>query len=210
MQPSAHFEEIDRHLLTDESPSVYCNQISEEAFFQKPPFDLLCRMKQTEQSPQHHPEGNVWNHTMLVVDQAARRRQESKNPRALMWAALLHDIGKPPATRKKKGKITSYGHDKIGAELAQRFLEAFVDDEGLIREVAALVRWHMQLLFVVKDLPFADISVMKAQTDLNELALLGLCDRLGRGSTDEKTEKENCRLFLRKCAAYKEENRNGF
>lgn len=199
MSQSPYYEEINRHLLNDSQPSLYLNQISEEAFFQKPPFDLLCRLKKTEQSPQHHPEGNVWNHTMLVVDQAAKKRSRSKDPRIFMWAALLHDIGKPPTTRNRKGKITSYDHDKAGAELARRFLESLTDDEPFIIAVMQLVRWHMQILFVVKDLPFGDIGAMKAQTDIHEVALLGFCDRMGRKNAKRDAEENNIRQFLRKC-----------
>ena len=75
-----------------------------------------------------------------------------------MWGALLHDLGKAPTTKIRKGKITSYDHDKVGAELCREFLEVFTDDEEFIKQVTALVRWHMQTLFVIKNLPFADVK----------------------------------------------------
>lgn len=193
------FSEIDQHMLQDQKPSEYITGISETPIFSEYPFQMLNRLKQTEQSPQHHPEGNVWNHTLLVLDAAARVKEKSKDPHIFMWAALLHDIGKPDTTRKRKGKITSYDHDKLGAKLAQEFLRELTDDEEFIRAVSALIRWHMQILFVVKDLPFGDIKTMKQQTDINEVALLGLCDRLGRTGADKKLEEENIRLFLQKC-----------
>ncbi len=71
----------------------------------------------TGQSPQHHPEGSVWNHTLLVVDEAAKIKEQSADPRTFMWAALLHDLGKPSTTMRRKSKITSYDHDKVGAQL---------------------------------------------------------------------------------------------
>ena len=123
---------------------------------------VLRRLKDTPQSPVHHPEGNVWNHTMLVVDEAAKRRAESRCPAALMWAALLHDIGKPDTTRVRRGKITSYDHDKVGAELARRFLSGFSMEPAMIDRVCALVRSHMQVLFAAKGLPFGDAAGMKA------------------------------------------------
>jgi len=61
----------------------------------------------------------------------------------------------------------------------------------------------MQILFVVNELPFADINGMKRNTDINEVALLGLCDRLGRTGYDRKKEEENIELFLKK-SNYKE------
>ena len=197
MTLSEIFHQIEQHLLEDARPS----QALEQLFAQPLPaeFDPLQRLKTTKQSPVHHPEGNVWNHTMLVVDEAAKRRGESKCPEALMWAALLHDIGKPDTTQVRKGKITSYDHEKVGVELARQFLSGFEADKALTDRVCMLIRYHMQILFVVKDMPFADINGMKENTDVTEVALLGLCDRLGRLHADLAAEKENVRRFLEKC-----------
>ena len=183
--------------MNDARPSTALNQL-----FARPlpaEYDQLQRLKHTEQSPVHHPEGNVWNHTMLVVDEAAKRRGESSSPQALMWAALLHDIGKPDTTRVRRGKITSYDHEKVGAELARRFLSGFGVDPALTERVCMLIRYHMQILFVVMAMPFAEVRGMKANTDVGEVALLGLCDRLGRLHADPAAEEENVRLFLKKC-----------
>lgn len=191
------FSQIERHLLESPRPSQALEQLFAQSL--PPEFDPLQRLKTTEQSPVHHPEGTVWNHTMLVVDEAAKRRPESKCPEALMWAALLHDIGKPDTTRMRKGKITSYDHDKVGVELARSFLSGFEADPALIDRVCMLVRYHMQILFVAKDMPFADIKGMKQNADVAEVALLGLCDRLGRLHTDLAVEKANVRRFVEKC-----------
>ncbi len=190
---------INEHLLNDRLPSQYFNQIFNEPTFKDYPFEMLHRLKDTKQSPKHHPEGDVWNHTMLVVDQAAGLKDKSKDQNVFMWGALLHDIGKPATTRMKKGRITAYDHDKAGEQLAVDFLSCFTEDKGFIGEVSKLVRWHMQILFVVNDLPFADVDAMKSQTDINEIALLGLCDRLGRTNVDLRAEEKNIQVFLEKC-----------
>ena len=195
------FFEIQQHLLNDEKPSLYLEQVSKTTPFREPPFSMLLRLKKTEQSPVHHPEGNVWNHTMLVVDEAAARRGESKAPAAFLWAALLHDIGKPDTTRVRRGKITAYGHDATGAALAERFLSAFVTEEAFIRAVSMLVRYHMHLLYVLKNLPFGDFSALRRETDAEEIALLCLCDRLGRLDPDPASEEQNRQTFLKKIKA---------
>lgn len=97
------YKEITSHLLLDKRPSEYLDQASVTEIFHQYPFLLLEGMKNTEQSPKYHPEGNVWIHTMMVVDEAAKRRKYSKNPEVFMWAALLHDIGKPPTTKSHNG-----------------------------------------------------------------------------------------------------------
>lgn len=200
------FKQIEEHLLRDKKPSIYLNSLKNNNLFKDVyPFNMLTALITTEQSKIHHPEGSVWNHTLLVVDEAASKKDESGNPKVFMWAALLHDLGKAQTTKNKNGRITSYDHDKVGKELVVNFLKEFTQNYEFINDVAALVRWHMQTLFVVKELPFADISNMLLQVELKEVALLSLCDRLGRGNLTQKKiseEKENIRIFIMKCTNY--------
>lgn len=198
-----YFNEFEFHILNDEKPSLYFNELLKSGSFPESyPFNMLSKLASVPQSGKYHPEGSVWNHTMLVIDEAAKRRSLSKNARAFMWAALLHDLGKAPTTKVRNGKITSYDHDKIGKELCIKFLSELTDDADLIKETSLLVRWHMQILFVLKDMPFADIDKMSEDVSIDEIALLSLCDRLGRGEmTSEKLKKEeeDVRIFIKKC-----------
>lgn len=86
--------------------------------------------------------------------------------------------------------------------MARKFLSQFVQDQEFVEEVSQLIRYHMQILYVVKGLRFADIEGMKYHTDADEIALLGLCDRLGRTGSKRKEEEENIRLFLQACDIY--------
>lgn len=194
--------EINNHLLLNEQPSSFLNAILETKVFNEYPFNMLYKLKETEQSPIHHPEGNVWNHTMLVVDFAAKEKDKSKDKKVFMWAALLHDIGKVETTKNKKGKITAYNHESVGADMCRNFLQEFTADTIFIEKVAGIVRWHMQILHVVKDMAFADIKSMKEETDIYEVALLGLCDRMGRTNANISKEKNNIKIFLEKCEQY--------
>lgn len=197
------FIEIDAHLINDNKPSIFIKDIDNVLFYEEDPFIMISRLRNIKQSKIHHPEGDVFTHTMLVVDEAAKYKQKSSNKRVFMWAALLHDIGKAVTTKIKKGKITSYDHDIAGQKLAETFLDYFVDDKDFIEKVCCLVRYHMQILFVIKDLPYADISGMKLHTNISDVSLLALCDRLGRLNVDEKKEKENVNIFLKKVNDYK-------
>jgi putative nucleotidyltransferase with HDIG domain len=197
------FEEFEKHLMEDEMPSIYFKEIMRnQSIISEYPVTLLKALAETKQSPEHHPEGSAWVHTMLVVDNAAKIKGLSENSRTFMWGALLHDLGKAPTTKIRKGKITSYDHDKVGAELCREFLQVFTEDQEFIKGVTALVRWHMQTLFVIKDLPFGDVRGMASETSIKEIALLSQCDRLGRGKLSQskiKEEKENIQSFIRKC-----------
>lgn len=198
------FEKIEQHLLSDEKPSRFLSELAGSPALRAYPFNMLRRLQSTPQSLRYHPEGNVWNHTLLVVDEAAKVKAESADPRAFMWAAMLHDIGKPSTTVCRKSKITSYDHDKAGALLTREFLGVFTADTDFIERTVWLVRYHMQILFVVKKLPFADVEGMKRNTDVREVALLGLCDRLGRQGADRRQEQENIRTFLEECKSQSE------
>ncbi|TGE31810.1 HD domain-containing protein [Desulfosporosinus sp. Sb-LF] len=200
------FLEFETHLMSDNKPSNYFAELSKTGIFGvKYPYTLLGDLMRVPQSPQHHPEGNVWNHTMLVLDNAGKRRHLSQNPKVLMWSALLHDLGKASATKSIKGKITSYDHDKLGERLSVKFLKEFTSDNEFINQVSKMVRWHMQILFVTKGLPFADVDRMASEVSIEEVALLGLCDRLGRGNMtlDKKQDEEKAiKTFLEKCNKY--------
>ena len=207
------FTEFDAHLMGDNKPSNYFNELTKTRIFETEyPYTLLGDLMEVPQSPKHHPEGSVWNHTMLVVDNAAERKNLSQNPKVLMWSALLHDLGKASATKITKGKITSYDHDKLGERLSTKFLKEVTGNEEFIKQVSKMVRWHMQILFVTKGLPFAEIGRMMSEVSSDEIALLGLCDRLGRGNMtiDKRQEEEKgIKVFLEKCKKYKDCSNGG-
>lgn len=198
------FNEINYHLLNDQNPSEYLNKLSYNKCFKEYPFNILLAQKHTKQWLKYHPEGVVWNHTLLVVDKAAELKFKSKDAQVFMWAAFLHDIGKPDTTKEHEGKITSYNHEMIGEKLAEEFLFKMGCNEQFIKKVKSLIRWHMQILFVVKNSKFADIKEMMKQTDINEIALLGFCDRMGRLNADYDDEKQNITAFLNKVNTIKQ------
>lgn len=196
------FDLVTKHLITDAAPSFFLTELSKFPVFSVAPFDMLQALQFTPQSPVYHPEGNVWNHTLLVVDEAAKRKMQSKNPKVFMWAALLHDIGKPSTTATRKGKITSYNHDEVGAQLTMQFLHQFTDNDTFINDVSFLVKYHMQILFLLKNPRFASIEKMAQTCNAEEVALLGLCDRLGRKGANMEEEEKNIKKFIEKCKLY--------
>lgn len=186
-----YFDEFSKHLISDDKPSGYFRKIEDEDFFNNDyPFTLLSRLKHTEQNPKWHPEGNVWNHTLKVVDNGALVRDKSDDKKVFMWSCLLHDIGKPATTKIRRGKITAYDHDRAGEKLSVDFLGALNCDDEFIYKVSKMVRWHMQVLMVIKNLPFADIETMVREVPVYEIALLAMCDRLGRGEVTERVLSE--------------------
>jgi len=184
------FLKIEKHLLDDDKPSCYVEECLKTDELDEYPFSMIKDLQDVPQNPKFHPEGNVFIHTMMVVDEGAKIRERSVDKRSFMWALLLHDIGKKPTTKLRKGRLTSYDHDSVGADMTRQFLTYFNEEESFITKVTALVRWHMQSLFVTKNLKYQNISGMLDEVNINEIALVSLSDRLGRGNLDNK-EIEN-------------------
>ncbi len=192
------FFKINEILLKSSKPSEDLERLINEGYFDKEPLNKIKKLNDIEQSEKYHPEGSVLKHVFLVVDLASQYKTYSNDEKVFMWAALLHDIGKLTTTRVRKNRITSYNHDTEGEDIALKFLNALSDDEGFKKKVSKLVRWHMQPLFYDKNLPFFQPQDMINDVEYKEIALLSLCDRLGRGNLDEdkiKHEKERIENF---------------
>lgn len=189
------FLKVDKILLESLKPSDEIKSLIRDGYFDKEPFNSIKRLDKIEQNPKYHPEGSVLNHVLLVVDEASKNKEKSIDKRAFMWGALLHDIGKLTTTRIRKGRITSYNHDIEGEKIALDFLDKLTDEENFKKKVSKLVKWHMQPLFFDKNLPFFNPKDMLNEVEYKEIALLSLCDRLGRGRmTPENLELEENRI----------------
>jgi poly(A) polymerase len=110
----------------------------------------VSRMKGVAQPPQYHPEGDVWVHTLLLLDGLA-----AGCPMALAWAALLHDVGKPATFRVAPDRIRFDGHVEVGVRIAEEICRRlrFANDET--EQILSLIANHMR---------FADVRKMKEST----------------------------------------------
>jgi len=77
------------------------------------------------QDPEWHPEGNVWIHTLMVIDEARKRNDDLDRARlaTIMLAAVCHDLGKPATTAMIDGRVRSPGHEAAGVPLATAILD---------------------------------------------------------------------------------------
>ena len=184
-------KDIEHHLLYDKNPSEYFNYLLESGKLKKEPLNEIEKLKDVMQSKKHHPEGNVWNHTMLVIDNGAYYREYANDKKAFMWALLLHDIGKIKTTKLRKGRWTSYNHDNVGYYEGYKFLKKLgCSDNELIDKVRNLIKYHMHFLYIKNNLPFGNEKEMIKNVDINDITLVFLCDRLGRGGLNKEDKIE--------------------
>lgn len=97
-------------------------------------------MKGVEQSPDYHPEGDVFTHTMLTLSHLDSPTE------TLAYGCLLHDVGKPVCIRRDEERITFYGHTEKGAEMAEEILKRLKRSRTTRERVAYLVRNHLRHL----------------------------------------------------------------
>lgn len=107
----------------------------------------LADLRGTQQEFEWHPEGDVWVHTLMVVDAAKRIaerfRLEKDQARAVVYASLCHDLGKPGTTAYENGRVRSHAHDVAGDEPTRAFLEKLGVEKKFIERVVPLVREHL-------------------------------------------------------------------
>jgi len=151
----------------------------------------LQKLWSTPQNTDHHPEGDVGTHTLMVTDAAAEIGRAARLPEAelleLQYAALLHDIGKPDTTKEVEGVIHAYGHEAAGAKPAEEFLEKLGMSAVSIDRISKLVVYHMrpaalyQTREKITDRALRKLAQDVGPTHLRALVLLAEADHRGRG-----------------------------
>ena len=103
-----------------------------------------------EQEPEWHPEGDVWVHTLQVVDEARRRMDDLPRPKqvAVMVGAVAHDFGKPATTAFLDGRIRSIGHEEAGVAPTLRLLDRLqvhtMEGYDVRGQIVGLVAHHLK------------------------------------------------------------------
>lgn len=131
-----------------------------------------------DQDPVHHPEGNTWLHTRMVLNVL---KEAPNKDFSLMLAGLLHDIGKPDTQlRKEGGRISNNDHDKIGADIANEICSRFRLPGDLKKQVKENVNMHM-VMHQGPNLKPNTLNKILDRTDVTYLIELQHADAMGRG-----------------------------
>src|SRR5215471_1405673 len=146
-------EELFKLLLKARHPSTGFYLLNEMGAIDQL-FPEIAALRECEQDPEYHPEGNVFVHTMLAIDEAAAITSGLPTEKRLtvMLAVLAHDLGKPPTTTRVENgqgriRIRSINHENVGAELAQGLLDKLsvftIDGYPVRDQIIGLIEEHL-------------------------------------------------------------------
>ena len=182
------FEEFRKLLLKAKRPSIGLEAAKKLGILKYYP--ELNALIGVPQDPKWHPEGDVWIHTLLVLDEAAKlRKNDEKNDLELMYGALCHDFGKPLTTEFIRGRWRSPSHDIKGIVPTEHFLRRMTGDRNLIEQVKNLVKEHLrpvQLFKERKQVNPGTIRRLALRVSIPELVLLARADYFGRILSEDK------------------------
>ena len=154
---ASQIHQVSRERVRDELTKMLTEGHGREAFLLLDQTGLLrevlpeiSAMKGVEQPPQFHPEGDVFVHTLLLLDKLPQ-----PCPPTLAWGALLHDVGKPATFRIAPDRIRFDGHVDVGVKMAEEICRRLRFSNDDAEQILALVENHMR---------FAQAQQMKEST----------------------------------------------
>lgn len=192
--------ELNKALLKAKAPSLFFEEMRKMGqltlWFPEP--EALIGVPQ---SPVHHPEGDVWTHTMRVLDEAAKLRGDAAYPEGFMMSALTHDFGKAVSTVIEDGRISAIGHEKTGIELARQFLRRISNENRMERYVLNMTELHMKpnMLAGAGAGRKATSRMFDQSVCPEDLLLLAKADHFGKGNAEDYSATES---FLKERLAH--------
>ena len=183
------YEEFKKLFLKSEKPSIGFELLRDLEVLKY--FPELKALIGCIQEPEYHPEGDVWIHTMMCLDELARILKEKNiedeyKKLYLFYGILCHDFGKPFCTKEIDGKITSHKHEALGIEPTISFLSKLTNEKKFIEIVCSLVKNHLtpfQLYLAESSLKA--IKRLSLKVNIEDLCLVCLADCLGRTIKDK-------------------------
>ena len=180
-------EEFRKLLILSKKPSLGLNYAKEIGIIKAltPELHAFIGLPQYKK---WHPEGEVWIHNNMVIDEAAKIREREKltgdQAEQLMWAAVVHDLGKAVTTKVDEQKrIVSTGHTEAGVPIAKKFLVRLKVKNKLIDKILPLVREHLFPSLVARactDAAIRRLAKRLAPATIEDLLLLTEADHRGR------------------------------
>lgn len=181
--------ELEKALLKAERPSIFFEEMRRMRQLHDwfPELEALIGLMQ---NPAFHPEGDVWIHTMQVLDEAAALRPSAEEPLWFVLSALCHDMGKAVTTGESGGVLHAYEHEKKGLPTVKGFLRRMTREVKLTQYVLNMTELHMKPNMLVAN--NAHIRSYMRMYDRSvcpeDLLLLAKADHLGRAAPGHDRE----------------------
>ena len=179
-------EELKKALLKAARPSIFFESLREMDQLGVW-FPELGQLIGLEQDPKYHPEGDVWVHTMEVIDRAAEVRDKTSDPYAFMMLALTHDLGKITTTEFVKGRIHAYEHETKGMPIVREFVSRLDNQVRVLEYIENMVPLHMRPNVAAYARPSLKKTNKMFDTAIapQDLIYFAMCDRPVFSGTDE-------------------------
>ena len=203
LSPARVMSETKKALMQSAHPEVYFDILRRagalEVWFQE-----LAALIGVRQNPKYHPEGDAYVHTMFVLRAAAEMKNAAQKPLHLMFAALVHDLGKAvTTTQDQNGDSHSCEHEIAGVPLLSAMLSRIGAGKDMLAYCENMCRLHMRTHICFY------MNLGEGQTNLlfdesvcpHDLVLLAVCDARGKGRHTEKSDEEE-QFLKERLAAY--------
>lgn len=181
------YEEFKKLLLKSAKPSIGFELMRSLGILQY--FPELQAIIDVPQDPKWHPEGDVWTHTMMCIDEMAKLKgNDNKQNERLFWAILCHDFGKATHTQIKDGNITAIGHEEAGIEPMRNFMYRLTNEHSLIDDIEPFIKYHLTPSQLYRNgAKSPAIRRLSTKVNIEELVMVARADFLGRTTTESLT-----------------------
>ncbi len=179
------FEEFKKLFLKSEKPSIGLKLLKALKVLNH--FPELEALVGCIQDKRYHPEGDVWVHTLMTLDELAKIKIDDEYRKLYLFYALLcHDLGKPFCTKEINGKITSYKHEALGVEPTITLLNRLTDEKKFIEKIVPLVKNHLTpfSLYEAKS-SIKAVKRLSLRCNIEDLCIIALADCKGRDIKDK-------------------------
>lgn len=178
--------ELKKALLKANKPSIFFNNLRKMNHLNYW-FKELSELIDIKQNPKYHSEGDVWVHTMMVLDEGVKFRYLTENPYQFMLSCLCHDFGKSICTQVIDGVIRSLGHEFEGVELVKTFIKRITNERNTLNYVLNMTELHMKpnILASSSSSIKSTNKMFNSSVDPLGLIYISICDTLGKISLYE-------------------------
>jgi len=175
------YEEFKKLFLKSKKPSVGLTLLKDLGGLKY--FPELKALDGCIQDKQYHPEGDVWVHTLMTIDEMAKLKTgDEYRDLYLFYALLCHDLGKPFCTQiTDENRVTSHKHEALGVEPSISFLSRLTDEKRFIEKVIPLVKNHLAPFQLYKaNSSLKAVKRLSLKCNIEDLCIVCLADCKGR------------------------------